>query len=133
MGIEENKALICRYFDAIRTGEPPLPDLLSDDITWWVPAASPMGGLYEGKAAVLGLMRSGADLYDPSTPMKVELTRLVAEGDDVCARVTIEARTARGEQYRNHYHFAFCVRDGRIAEVREYVDTLYAERKLFAC
>ena len=40
--------------------------------------------------------------------------------------------TAKGADYRNFYHWAFRVRDGRICAVKEYVDTLYAQRTLFA-
>ena len=81
--------------------------------------------------AVLGLMAGGVGLYDASTPMQIEIERMVAVGDRVCVELVLEARTARGEDYRNHYHFAFRLRDGRICAVREYVDTLYAQRKLF--
>ena len=41
-------------------------------------------------------------------------------------QTTITGRTAKGEDYRNHYHFAFQLRGGQIALVKEYVDTLYA-------
>ena len=40
-------------------------------------------------------------------------------------------KTASGEPYRNHYHFFFRIRGGRILSVKEYVDTLYAQRMLF--
>ena len=43
----------------------------------------------------------------------------------------IEATTAKGEPYRNHYHFAFRLRDAQIIAAKEYVDTLYAQRMLF--
>jgi len=133
MGIQDNKALIHDYFDSFRTGRPPLPELLHEEVSWWVPPASRLGGLYEGKAAVLELMQRGVALYDTGVPMQIDVEQLIAEGDRVSAQVTIEARTAQGEAYCNHYHFAFRIRDGRIGEVREYVDTLYAERKLFSC
>ena len=56
---------------------------------------------------------------------------MIAEGPRVAVQLVIDARTARGEPYHNHYHFAFEVRDGRIRAVREYVDTLYVQQKLF--
>jgi ketosteroid isomerase-like protein len=127
-----NKALVRRFFEGMSRGDASLPELLADDVAWWVPPTANLGGLYEGKAKVLGLMGSGVALYDAKTPMKVEIEQLVAEGEWVCVQMVLEARTARGEDYRNHYHFAFRVRDGRIALVKEYVDTLYADRKLFA-
>jgi ketosteroid isomerase-like protein len=131
MSAAKNKEIVRRYFDAMRRGDPSLPDFLSDDVTWWVPASSEMGGTHEGKQAVLGLMAGGTDLYDTSTPMRVEIEAMVAEDDRVCVQMTLEARSARGEDYRNHYHFAFRLREGRICEVREYLDTLYAQEKLF--
>jgi ketosteroid isomerase-like protein len=127
----ENKLRVRAYFDAMGRGDPSLPDLLTEDVTWWAPPSSPLGGLHEGKDAVLKLMGSGIDLYDRNAPMKIDISSMVAEGDRVCVEMTLEARTARGEEYLNHYHFAFRLRDGRICEVREHVDTLYAQRKLF--
>lgn len=130
MGTEDTKALIRRYFDAMKTGSAALPDLLSDDVSWWVPPSSPLGGLHEGKAKVLALMGQGVGLYDG--PLRVTIEALIAEGDQAAAQLVIDGRTAKGEPYHNHYHFAFRVRDGRICAVREYVDTLYAQQKLFS-
>ncbi len=131
MSTEANKDLIRDYFAKMSSGDPSIPDLLAEDITWWVPQSSPLAGLHEGKDAVLTLMGSGVELYDASTPMEVEIEEIVAEGECVCVQTVINAKTASGEPYRNQYHFAFRVRDGRIAAVKEYVDTLYAQRLLF--
>ena len=131
MDTARNKEIVRGFFAAMSRGDPKLPELFCDDIGWWVPPEANLGGLHQGKPAVLALMASGIGLYDLTTPMRVEIEQLVAEGDWVCAQLVIEARTARGEPYRNHYHFAFRLRDGRIALVKEYVDTLYADRKLF--
>lgn len=131
MSTQESKALVRDYFAKMASGDPSIPELLADDVTWWVPQSSPLGGLHEGKDAVLALMGGGTDLYDAKTPMQIQIEEMVAEGDSVAVQVVIEARTAQGEPYRNHYHFAFRVSGGRIAAVKEYVDTLYAQQKLF--
>jgi ketosteroid isomerase-like protein len=127
----ENKRRVRDYFDAMGRGDSSLPDLLTEDVTWWAPPSSELGGIHEGRDAVLRLMGSGVGLYDRDTPMQVDIRSMVAEGDRVCVEMTLEARTARGEHYLNHYHFAFRLRNGRICEVREHLDTLYAQRKLF--
>ena len=129
---EASKRAVERYFEAMRAGAPELPDLLTDDVTWWVPEASPLGGTHTGKPAVLALMASGTDLYDPAVPLEITVRSMIAEGSHVAVQLVIDARTARGEPYHNDYHFAFEVRDGKIAAVREYLDTLYVQRKLFA-
>jgi ketosteroid isomerase-like protein len=127
--MEQNKAIVHEYFRRIASGDPKITDLLSEDVTWWVPQSSELGGTHRGKAAVLALMGKGVDLYQP--PLHVEVEEIVAERDWVCAQVVIEAKTAAGLPYRNDYHFAFRLRDGRIAAVREYVDTQYAAERLF--
>ena len=130
MSTDETRALVRRYFDAMKAGSPKLPELLADDVTWWVPPSSPLGGLHDGKAKVLALMAQCVGLYDG--PLEVTIESLIAEGDRAAAQLVIDGRTAKGEPYHNFYHFAFRVRDGRISAVREYVDTLYAQQKLFA-
>lgn len=132
MSVAENKRVVRRYFDAVRQGDPELADLFADDVSWWVPPSSPLGGLHDGKAAVLALMSSGTGLYDADHPMELAIERMLAEDDWVSVELTLDARTAAGEPYRNHYHFAFRIADGRICEVREHLDTLYAQQKLFS-
>ena len=129
---EANKELVRRYLRAMSSGDPSLPDLFTDDVTWWVPPSSPLGGVREGKAAVLALMSSGVGLYDTSVPFGIEVEAMVAEGDWVALQMVMTARTAKGRDYRNFYHWAFRMRDGRICAVKEYVDTKYAHDLLFA-
>ncbi len=131
MATADSKRVVREYFAAVAAGDPEVARFLDDDVTWWVPPGSPMGGTYRGKAAVLELMGAGRDVYDPATPFVIELESLLAEDDRVAAEVVLNARTAAGETYRNHYHFAFRVRDGRLVEVREHLDTRLAQEKLF--
>ena len=126
------KKLIKTYFKRIQTGDPTLPDLLADDVVWWVPPGSDMAGTYEGKAKVLELMGSGIGLYDQTVPMQIDVQEMVAEGSTVCVQFVLSARTAKGRDYRNHYHFVFKTRRGKISAVKEYVDTKYAHDVLFS-
>ena len=128
---EANKAVVHAYLRAMSSGDPSLPELLTEDVTWWVPPSSPLGGLKEGKAKVLELMASGVGLYDMTVPFEIEVEAVVGDGDWVAVQMVMSARTAKGQPYRNHYHFAFRLRGGKICAVKEYVDTLYAQRMLF--
>jgi hypothetical protein len=129
MGIEENKAVVREYFRRIQVGDPGLAELLTEDVTWWVPQSSELGGTHRGRPAVLELMGKGVELYQP--PLAAVVEEMVAERDWVCVQLVVEAKTAAGLPYRNDYHFAFRIRDGRIAAVREYLDTKYASERLF--
>ena len=69
--------------------------------------------------------------YEPGS-VNLEATGMVAEGDQVTLEWTSRARTASGEPYENFCIGVFTLRDGRIAAVREYMDTGYAGRTAFA-
>jgi len=129
MGIEENKALVREFLRRMQAGEPTVAELLDDEVTWWVPQSSELGGTHRGKAKVLELMGTGVDLYQP--PLLVSVEEMIAERDWVCVQLVIDAKYAKGVPYRNDYHFAFRVRNGKLVAVREYVDTLYAKELLF--
>ncbi len=133
MGIAENKKVIRDYFDALGKGDfPTALGYFAEDITWWVLPSSPLAGTYDGKNAVLDLFGKGTGLYDASVPLQPEVVGLVAEGDKVACELIISGRTAKGQDYKNHYHFLFEVKGGKITGAKEYVDTLYAQRTLFA-
>ena len=68
--------------------------------------------------------------YEPGS-VGLEVTGMVAEGDQVTLEWTSRARTTAGEPYENFCIGVFTVRDGRIAAVREYMDTDYARRTAF--
>lgn len=127
---EVNKQVVRAYFEAVSTRTSDPLDHLADDVVWWVPQGSSLGGTYEGKAAVAELMAGGVDAYASDVPMVIDVRQLVAEDDWVCARVEITAAAKDGTPYHNHYHFAFRVADGRIREVHEFVDTRYVHQVL---
>ena len=130
MGAAANKALIREYFARVGSGDPSLPELLADDVVWWIPPGSKLGGTRRGKAQVLEVMAGAFELFAKDQPLRIELEQIVAEDDWVCVQFTLETSTARGLDYCNHYHIAFELRDGRIARVNEYVDTAYANERL---
>ena len=72
-------------------------------------------------------------LYDPAVGIQPEILSLTAEADRVVAEVRIRARSAHtGEDYDNLYAFFFWIRDGKLREVHEHLDTLYVVEKLLA-
>ncbi len=129
---EANKKLIRDYFEAVGSGaSDKVVAAFADDVSWWVPPSSPMAGTYEGKDAVLGMFAKGVSLYAP-LPMKIEILGMVADERKVAAEIHITATTAKGGEYSNFYHFLFEIDGNRIKGVKEYVDTLYAQRTLFS-
>jgi len=130
-GPEAHRAIVERYFASVGSGDPEIGALFSDDAVWIAPQSLPVGRRHEGKAAVLELMGKGVGLYDMSLPMEMEIDAMAAEDEHVFVEMTLRARTLAGEAYRNHYVFVFRIRGGLIVEIREHLDTLYAQKLLF--
>jgi len=55
---------------------------------------------------------------------------MLADGDDVVVEWTSRARTAARAPYENHCIGVFTISGGKIAAVRECMDTDYAQRQL---
>ncbi|MGE0483942.1 MAG: nuclear transport factor 2 family protein [Gammaproteobacteria bacterium] len=121
MGIAENKALVTRFWEAFSAGRiSEVLDMLADDATWWVGGSTALSGTYskpqfaELLGQVTGMMPEG---------VRVTPTQLTAEDDRVSVEATSYGPVNNGRLYQNVYHFMMVVRDGRIAAVREYLDT----------
>ncbi len=131
MGIRENKAVVQAYFDAVNAGHlaDHLLDFMTEDVTWWIQKASPSAGVYEGKAGVKRLFAIDIPIF--SRALEVKILRMVGEGDTVVAEAEIRTANKDGKEYVNQYSFWMDIRDGKICRVREYLDTLYAQKVLF--
>lgn len=133
MGIHENREVVVRYFDAVNRGDmPTIEALFDDDVCFWVPPSLPDGVEFRGRAMVMKLFTESVGLYDADAGLAVTIHSLTAEDDRVAAELTIRSRAAAGGgDYENWYHFLFRIRDGRITQIREHLDSLYAFRTLF--
>ncbi len=89
----------------------------------------------DGKVTVMGRTSSAGDFAKVVRefrgmvvgPMTLKPTGAVAEGDKVAVEVTGGADMIKGVRYDNQYHFLFEFRNGRIAHLKEYMDTAVAQ------
>ncbi len=58
--------------------------------------------------------------------MKFIIEEIVAVEEWASVQLILEAKTAKGDDYRNFYHIAFRIRDDRIVHAKEYLDTKYS-------
>ena len=120
---EANKALVRRYFETIASdGFGKALELVAEDAIWWYPRAE--AGL--GKKDMIAAMDSAAGVLVGN--MGNEIVSMTAEDDRVAAEVNGSSLRKSGNRYDNVYHFLFRVRDGKIVELREHNDTLYASQ-----
>jgi ketosteroid isomerase-like protein len=62
--------------------------------------------------------------------LKVTPTGVTAEGDRVALEAESYAKMKNTKTYQNKYHFLFVVRNGKIQQVKEYLDTMHANEVL---
>ena len=125
-----NRSIVAEAFDGLSRGDPTVfIDAMADDLTWIIEGQSRMSGRFEGKDAVQNKLVP-ALFANFATEYRNHPEEIIAEGDRVVVLARGEVKTVRGEDYNNSYCFVLRMRDGRIAEIREYCDTALAEARL---
>jgi len=127
------KQVVRRYLDALVAGDmETIRDSFAEDAVWTMYGDLPIAGPWHGREAIVDefLVAAAGALYEPGS-IEFEFPTLIGEADTVVLEWRVRARTAAGADYANAYCGLFTVHAGRIAEVREYLDTQYAARTLF--
>jgi ketosteroid isomerase-like protein len=63
---------------------------------------------------------------------RYEIREVIGEGERVCLRTESCAPMRGGDVYNNRYHWIVGLTDGRISEIHESLDTLYAQQTIHA-
>jgi uncharacterized protein len=107
MGVQENVQIVKDGYAAFGRGD--IQDLLAlfaEDIEWIIPGEGwPLAGAYRGHAGVADFFQKISEMLEISF---LESREFVAQGDRVLV--------------------AFTVRNGKVTNVREYIDTLALAR-----
>jgi ketosteroid isomerase-like protein len=125
--------VVTRYIHAVRDGDAEvIRASFAEDATWEYPGNLPISGTWRGRDAIVGDFLGGlGTLFEPGTPLTLELTSILGAGDQVVAEWTSRATARGGAAYHNHNIGVFTVRDGKITSIREYTDTQHAAHVLF--
>lgn len=123
---QANKQLLQHIFAGLAAGNSrPLVDAMADDFRWVVAGCSRWSRTFDGKEAVLTQL-FGALRKVIADRVRTEAIRFVADGDVVVVEARGHNVTRAGAPYENHYCMVFTLRDGRLHELVEYMDTEYA-------
>ncbi len=124
MSIEQNKKFVEQFL--AKFGRKDIVGVLKDmseDCTWWIGGKLdlfPLAGM-KTKAQMVEILNS---LVPPmKNGLEMRLRAMTAEGDRVAAEVESYGENPDGSVYNNEYHFLFIVRDGKMVQVKEYLDT----------
>jgi ketosteroid isomerase-like protein len=124
MGSEEGKRIASEFFARFNDNDiDGALSMLADDVNWWVagkPESLPAAGDHN-KEQITGLLHNMAGGLKDGLKMTVKT--LIAEGDRVALEAESHGELKNGRIYNNEYHFLLTIREGKIREVKEYLDT----------
>ena len=124
MSTEVNKRIVVEFFSHFATNDvDAVLEAMSDDATWWIAGKRtdlPTAGQHS-KAGIARILRRMAEEIPNGLRMTIKGT--LAEGDKVALELESRGELRNGRVYNNEYHTIVTVRDEKVCEVREYLDT----------
>ena len=123
MSIEENIQIVKDFFAAMGRGyKARLLALSAEDIEWIIPGVGwPLAGTHRGHSGLEGLLQKASEAMETSFTKPPEF---VAQGDRVMViGVATGKIRATNKPWEDNWIFAITVRNGKLANIREYVDT----------
>ena len=123
MSVEENVQIVKDFFVAM--GGHIKQDLLAwaaEDIEWIIPGEDwPLAGTHRGHAGLADVLQKANETVETSYP---EPPEFIAQGDRVLVVGFATGRIkATNKTFEDHWVFDITVRNGKLTNVREYVDT----------
>jgi len=120
---ERNKQTVTDFMKVFSDGDvSAILGSMTDDATWWVAGTIPGISGTKDKAG-FGEMLGGIAANTTTGAIKLTPLAFTAEGERVAVETESYAELTNGRVYNNLYHFVFIVRDGKIAGVKEFLDT----------
>jgi uncharacterized protein len=122
MSTEKNVQTVKDFFAAIGGGDrEALLALIAEDIEWIIPGEGwPLAGTHRGHDGVTDLLERASKSVETST----EPREFVAQGDRVLVVGFAKGKIkATNKTFRDDWVFAITVRNGKLTNIREYIDT----------
>src|ERR1700676_2455058 len=123
MSIQEDVQIVKDFFAAMGGSDrQALLALCAEDIEWIIPGEDwPLAGTHRGHAGLANLLQKANDSVETSYP---EPPEFIAQGDRVLVVGFATGRIkATNRKFEDHWVFAITVRNGKVTNVREYLDT----------
>ena len=123
MRTQENVQIVKDFFAALGSGDKRgLLALSADDIEWSIPGEDwPLAGTHRGHAGLADLLQKASETLETSYPKPPEF---VAQGDRVLVIGFATGRVkATNKTFEDDWVFDITVRNGKLTNIREYIDT----------
>jgi uncharacterized protein len=123
MSIQENVQIVKDFFAAMGSyNKQDLLALVAEDIEWIIPGEDwPLAGTHRGHAELAAVLQKASEEVEMTYP---EPPEFVAQGDRVLVvGVATGKIKATNKPFKDDWVFDITVRDGKVTNIREYVDT----------
>lgn len=100
----------------------PFIDAMAEDMQWSWMGTGQWSRTFKGKDSVVNELLAAVS-ETLTEPFEVEARRFIAEGDYVVVEHTGKNATPDGRAYHNRYCWVCRFSEGRLRELREYMDT----------
>ena len=123
MSIEKNVQIVKSFLAALgRRDKQGLLALSAEDIEWIIPGEDwPLAGTHRGHAALEKLLEKANETLETSYP---EPPEFIAQGDRVLVIGFAKGKIlATNNPFEDNWVFAITVQNGKLTNVREYIDT----------
>jgi ketosteroid isomerase-like protein len=123
MSIEKNVQIVKNFLAALgRRDKQVLLALSAGDIEWIIPGEDwPLAGTHRGHAGLENLLEKANETVETSYP---EPPEFIAQGDRVLVVGVARGRIkATNRTFEDDWVFAITVRNGKLTNIREYIDT----------
>lgn len=123
MSTQDNVEIVKEFWAAGGRGD--LNGLLAvtaDDIEWIFPGTDwPLAGTWRGHAGVQDLLTAHNEKIEITS---TDIREFVAQGDRVMVLGVAHGKMkSTNKPFEDHFVFAMTVRDGKVTNIREYIDT----------
>ncbi|MBK5552645.1 nuclear transport factor 2 family protein [Pseudomonas sp. TH03] len=122
MSIQENIQVVKDFFAAMGGGDRQgLLALCAEDFEWIIPGEDwPLAGTHRGHAGLADVLQKASAELETS----MEPPEFVAQGDRVLVVGVATGKVkATNRTFEDYFVFAITVRNGKLTNIREYVDT----------
>ena len=123
MSTQENASVVKDFFAAIgRSDQQSLLALSDEDIVWSIPGKNwPLAGTHRGHNGLKNVLQRASETMEFSYPVPPDF---IALGNRVLVFGFATGRIkATNKTFEDHWVFDIIVRNGKLANIREYVDT----------
>ena len=123
MSIQENVQIVKDFFAAMGRGDKQgLLALSAEDMEWIIPGKDwPLAGTHRGHAGLTAVLQKASKEVETTYPKPPEF---VAQGDRVLVVGVAQGKIkATNKTFKDDWIFAITVRNSKLTNIREYVDT----------